>query len=185
MDFQGNQRCFIENHKKPQLTNQGEKVQLRGQKTLAKEFKPLFFLRCRVNISLQLKRKLEKPFEMTTKFTTRKLCTCLPSLKSSADSNLKSHVVYELSCRGCSSTYVGQTCRHFATRISEHQKINSPVGQHVVECCGALTVFNYKIIDQCLDSKKLMTIDTLHISRRKPQLNTREEYKSRELTLNY
>ena len=31
-----------------------------------------------------------------------------------------SHVVYELSCRGCNSTYVGQTSRNLATRNCEH-----------------------------------------------------------------
>ena len=49
----------------------------------------------------------------------------------------------------------------------------------------APTAFNYKIIDQSQNSEKLMTIEALHVSRRKPQLNTRDEYKSRELTLKY
>ena len=62
------------------------------------------------------------------------------------------------------------------------KKTNSPV-VHVVECCGALTAFNYKIIDQCQDSEKSTTIEALHISRRKSHLNTRDEYKSRDLKL--
>ena len=109
---------------------------------------------------MQLKRKLKK-CELKTIFTTRKIFTCVPFLKSLFNSNLKSHNGYELSCCACSSTYVGQTCRHLATRISEHKKTDSPVRQHVVECCGALTVFKDKIIDQCQDSKKLMTIEAL------------------------
>ena len=84
-------------------------------------------------------------------------------MKCSFDSNLKSHVAYELTCCGCSSTYVVKTCRNLATRISERQKTNSPVGQHVVECCGALTASKNKISDQCQDSKKLMNIEALHI----------------------
>ena len=130
----------------------------------AKDVKPLFFLQYRDNNSLQLMRKLGKTCKLTPILTTRKLCICIPSRKSSFDSNLKPHVVYGPSCCGCNSLYVGQTCRHLATRISEHQKTNSPVGQHVVECCGALTAFNYKIIDQCQDSEKLMTIEALQIS---------------------
>ena len=59
------------------------------------------------------------------------------------------------------------------------------MGHHVVECYGALTAFHYKVIDHCQDSEKVMTIEALHITRRKPQLNTRDEYKSRELTLKY
>ena len=128
---------------------------------------------------------MEKTCKLKTIFTTRKLCTCLPSPKSSFDGNLKSYVVCELSCCGCSSTYVCQTCRHLATRISEHQKTDPPVGQHVVERCGVLSAFNDRLIDQCQDSEKLMNIEALHIIRCKPQLRTRDEYKSRELTLKY
>ena len=149
------------------------------------DVKPSFFLQFRGNISLQLKRKLEKTCELKNIFTTRKLYTCLSSLKPSFDSNWKSHVVYEFSCCGCSSTFFGQICRHLATRTSEHQKTGSLVGQHVMERCGAPTAFNYKIIDQCQDSGEIMAMKALHITRRRPQLNMRDEYKSRELTLKY
>ena len=47
--------------------------------------------------------------------------------------------------------------------------------QNVVECCEALTAFNNKIIDQCQDFETLRTVEALHISRRKPQLNKRDE----------
>ena len=40
------------------------------------------------------------------------------------------------------------------------------------------------MIDQCQDSEKRMTIEALHISRRKPQLNTRDEYKIRDYKRN-
>ena len=66
-----------------------------------------------------------------------------------------------------------------------HQETNSPTGQYVVKCRGALTAIIYKIIDQWNDSEKLMTIEALHISRREPKLNTRDDYKSRELTLQF
>ena len=126
-----------------------------------------------------------KDVQLDNIFTTRELRTCLPVLKSSFDSYLNSQVVYELSCCGCNSTYVGQTCRHLATKTSEHQKTDSLVGQNVVVCCGALSALNCKIIDQCQESKKLLTIEAVQISRRQPQLNTRDEYKSRELILKY
>ena len=63
---------------KPQLKNEGEKVQISGQKLPAKDVKPLFFLQCRGDISLQLKQKLEKTCKLKTMFTTRKLCPCVP-----------------------------------------------------------------------------------------------------------
>ena len=49
----------------------------------------------------------------------------------------------------------------------------------------ALTTFNYKVKDGSQETEKLMVIDALHISRRKPQLNTRDEYKGREIKLKY
>ena len=42
---------------------------------------------------------------------------------------------------------------------------------------------HYKVIDQCQDSKRLMTIEALQFSRSK--LNTRDEYQSMGLTLKY
>ena len=76
----------------------------------AKYVKPLFFLQYWRNISLRLKHKLEKTWELTSIFTWR---TCLPSLKSNFDSNVKSHVFYEFSWCGCDSTYVDIKPRDF------------------------------------------------------------------------
>ena len=118
-------------------------------------------------------------------FTTRKLRTCLPTLKSPFDKNLKSHVVYKVPCNGCSSIYVGQTSRHVTTRFSEHQKQCSSVGQHLVECCGTTHNVKWEILDACRVVEKLMTIEAIYIKKLKPQLNTRDEYRGRELTLKY
>ena len=116
-----------------QLNNEGEEVQLWGQKMLAKDVKPLFFQQYRCNVNMQLKRQLENSCKLTTKITMPNFCNCLLSLKFSFDSNLMSHVVYELICCGCSSAHVGQTCRHLAKRTSQHQKTDSPQRQHVVD----------------------------------------------------
>ena len=36
--------------------------------------------------------------------------------------DLKSFLVYKFTCASCSSSYIGETCRHFKTRIEEHIK---------------------------------------------------------------
>ena len=46
-------------------------------------------------------------------------------------------------------------------------------------------LFEWRVIDQCNDSEKLMTLEENYIRQRKPALNTRDEYWSRELTLKY
>ena len=72
-----------------------------------------------------------------------------------------------------------------ATKISEHQKTDSPVEQVLSECCGSSRAFEWRVIDQCNDSLKLMTLEDIYIAQREPALNTRDEYRSRELTLKY
>ena len=99
--------------------------------------KPTTFLQNRGNLTQNFASKLKKLCELHIVFATRKLRLCIPTLKSSFDKDLKSHVVYEIKCNGCGSIYVGQTSRHVTTRITEHQKKDSQVGQHLVECRGA------------------------------------------------
>ena len=111
--------------------------------------------------------------------------TCMPSLKSSFSSELKSKVVYRIECCGCKSIYVGQTVRHLTTSIEEHRKEDIPVGQHLRQCGSESggSEFNWKIIDQASSSIKLLTLEALHIKKERPAINTRDEFRSRELTL--
>ena len=129
--------------------------------------------------------RLKKLGDIQIIFTTRKLRTCLSTLKAPFDKNLKSHVVYKVTCNGCSSIYVGQTSRHVTTRISEHQEKDSPVGQHLIECFGKLHNIKWEILDACRGVEMLMTIEAIYIKKLKPQLNTLDEYRGRELTLKY
>ena len=82
---------------------------------------------------------------------------------------MKSNVVYKVTCNGCSSIYVGQTCRHVATRTTEHQKKDSPEGQHLVECCGTAHNTEWEILDTCRGVEKLMTTEAICIKELKPQ----------------
>ena len=44
------------------------------------------------------------------------------SYKDPIPDDLKSFLVYKFTCASCSSSYIGETCRHFKTRIEEHIK---------------------------------------------------------------
>ena len=145
--------------------------------------KQQFVLQYRCNISNEFEKKLNKIHPVQTIFTTTKLKSCLPSLKSSFDKDLKSHVVYELTCNWCKSIYVGQTCRHITTRVAEQAKADSPMGVHAIKCNGDKTVFQWKILDQCSNQSKLMTLEALYIRTLKPAINTTDEYGTWELTL--
>ena len=75
-------------------------------------------------------------------------------------------MVDKLLCSGCNSTYVGQTVRHLATRVDDHRKWDSPVGQHMLECnkeVGGTAELKSEIIDQTANTHKLLTLEALHI----------------------
>ena len=145
--------------------------------------KQQFALQYRGHISNDFVKKLNKIHPKQTIFTTRKLKSCLPSLKSSFDKDLKSHVVYELTCNGCKSIYVGQTCRHITTRVAEHAKAHSLMGVHAIEGNGDKIAFQWKILDQRSNQSKLMTLEALYIRTLKPAINMRDEYRTREMTM--
>ena len=106
-------------------------------------------------------------------FTTRKLESCLPSLKSAFSNDLKSKVVYKLSFSGCTSTFVGQIVRHLTTRIEEDKKADSPVGLHLQQCNleGNSADHTWNILDSSNNQTKLLTLEAIHIRKQKPGLN--------------
>ena len=55
---------------------------------------------------------------------TKKTSFFLPNKDKIPDS-CKANVVYELSCPGCSHSYIGKTEHSLETRLSEHANINS------------------------------------------------------------
>ena len=62
---------------------------------------------------------------------------------------------------------------------------DSQVGQHFVECNGSAKDIEWKILDACRRVEQLMTIEAIYITKLKPGISTRGEYRVQELTLNY
>ena len=114
-------------------------------------------------------------------FVTRKLKTFMPSLKGKIPDELKSRVIYEITCPRCKACYVGMTSRHLCTRLEEHRKESAPVAQHLKSC--EVSDFSAKIIDSCINVVKLATLESLYIEKTKPSINTREEYRQRPLSI--
>ena len=141
------------------------------------------FIKYRGNVTLKFEQSLKR-INAPVKFvsTIRKLRTCLPSRKAPVEKFLKSGVVYKIQCSRCDACYVGQTVRHLTTRIKEHRR-SGPVAGHIEEC-GDITIDDVEIIAQTSKSEShLMTLEALHIKKIKPSLNTKDEYKSRTLTI--
>ena len=88
--------------------------------------------------------KIQAPCKMI--LTIRKTKSVLPSLKTTVEKSLKSGIVYKITCPRCSSCYVGQTTRHLLSRIREHKRTNTPVGNHFEGCDQELSMDNVSII---------------------------------------
>ena len=127
--------------------------------------------------------KAEAPCNVV--FTMRKLRTVLPSLKPAVDKELRGSVVYQLKCSRCQACYVGQTDRHFCTRLKEHQSRKSqPVYRHFEQCGTKLELENTEFLAATTRNVVFLeTLEALWIEELKPRINTKEEYKQRSLTI--
>ena len=120
-----------------------------------------------------------------TILTTRKLKTCLPSLKPFIENTLKSNVIYKITCPRCSSSYAGLTTRHVITRVKEHFEKNGIMRKHI-DICGVKIDPNdcFVIIDPTSRGLVHLSIfEALYIRDIKPVLNTKDEYVGRLLRI--
>ena len=154
----------------------------------AEDPKHLMFLQYRGRITEEFQRTLkhlEVPCVVVS--TMRKLRSVLPPLKPAVEKSLKSRVVYKITCSRCSSCYVGQTDRHVSTRFKEHIQPSKPIGKHI-RLCGVQLNFADKEAVSILQATNrsipfLEALEALWQRDLKPQLNTRDEYRKRELTI--
>ena len=118
-------------------------------------------------------------------FTLKKLKSVLPALKPPIDKMLKSDVVYQIKCPVCLDCYVGQTERHLTTRFDEHILREGPVKTHMEKCGVNLTEENVEVVRGLQTNTKLMTYEAILIKKLRPQINTKEEYRSRKLYIKW
>ena len=127
-------------------------------------------------------KKLNAPCKVI--MTTKKLKQALPSLKPSVPKMLRRKVVYKIECPGCESSYVGQTVRHVQRRLGEHLGSKGLLKTHFESCNVDNTDDSIlPILDRSNSPSHLLTLEALHINEIKPNLNTKDEYRSRTLTL--
>ena len=69
-----------------------------------------------------------KPIEIKLVFSTFKIKN-LFNVKDPLPGGLRTRVVYKFSCASCNVCYVGETSRHFSTRVNEH--LSSDKSSHV------------------------------------------------------
>ena len=145
-----------------------------------------FYVQYRGKISEKYQASLKRSdAPVNVIFTLRKLKTVMPSLKPIVEKPLKSGVVYNISCPRCKACYVGQTQRHLLTRIKEHQRTSSPVGRHMTRCHCEFTSDDVTILATSSLEGHLLTLEAILIRMNKPSINTKDEFRSRSLTIKF
>ena len=114
--------------------------------------------------------------------------TYLPTLKPVVKEQLRNHVVYKLTCPGYRFCYLGQTSLHLITRFKEHKnQQNKPVKKHVDRC--TMKILQLSDIEILASTNRgiehLLTLEALYIREIDPELSTKDEHLSRELTINF
>ena len=118
--------------------------------------------------------------------TLRKLKTTMPSLKTDVDKELRSGTVYKIQCPSCQACYVGQTSRHILTRYKEHTRPSAHVRQHFDACSVDMSFEYMEVVKSSARGEgHLLTMEALFIEELKPTMNTKDEYRSRTLTIRF
>ena len=105
-------------------------------------------------------------------------------IKDNTPFELRSHVVYQFTCAGCNSSYIGQTSRHLRHRIAEHtgvshltgnmmkSRLHSNIRDHCSQCTGSeCSARHFKIVARGSTELELLVKERLLITREKPGLN--------------
>ena len=147
------------------------------------------------NLSYHIKNKLSKlckefckeNFNIKLVFNSFKINNCF-SYKDPIPDGLKSFLVYIFTCASCSSSYIGETCRHFKTRIEEHIKKDnkSHILKNLHSTATSFDSYNslcFRILDKADSKFDLKIKETLHINWRKPHLNAQQNHLAHTLSL--
>ena len=104
--------------------------------------------------------------------------------KESTLPHLCSSIVYRFECERCNSSYVGSTVRHLKARVDEHRGVSSRTAQpltkpshseirnHCHENSHPLSFNHFSIIDRCNNPFDLRLLESIHIHKLRPTLNS-------------
>ena len=118
-----------------------------------------------------------------------KLRSYVSNLKNRTEKCNQSNLVYLFKCSFCKeeSTYIGYTERLLRERLAEHNENGTTeVSKHLRLCGGSISHENFKILYKSNKSRGLMylkTAEALFIRSCQPNLNNKDEFRSRKLRL--
>ena len=115
--------------------------------------------------------------------SSRKLSSFF-TFKDKIPKSLMSGVIYQFTCAGCNSSYIGSTKRFWEQRLQEHLHISALTGKplnglqvfaplhHVRSCQGArISRDNFKIIGRDNSHYLLQVKESIFITTLRPRLN--------------
>ena len=93
-------------------------------------------------------------------------------MKDSVPRELRSRVIYKFTC----ACYIGETGRHFSTRVHEHLSSDKPshIFKHLLSserCRQACSGDCFEILDSAPTKFQLKLKEAMHINWEKPNLN--------------
>ena len=93
---------------------------------------------------------------------------------------LRSNVVYQFKCSVCNATYIGETTRHYKTRISEHMGVSpltgapssakTNVSEHRRKTGHPTVEQDFRILKRSKENE-VKTTESIYIHMNKPNLN--------------
>ena len=95
---------------------------------------------------------------------------------------MSSNIIYKYSCGQCQSSYIGETHRHFISRICEHKGISprtkkpyvnpphSNIREHSLSCDHPIISDNFSVLAKC-PTFDLRLLESIYIHKLSPNLN--------------
>ena len=90
----------------------------------------------------------------------------------------KAGVVYQVDCKECDASYIGQTGRHLRERLKEHKSAlekgytqNSGIAEHAYSAHHEISWDTVQVLDQESDNNRRLVRESLHIRTAQPSMN--------------
>ena len=108
-------------------------------------------------------------------------------VKDPVPGGLSLSLVYKFTCAACNACYVGETVRHFSTRVKEHLTSDraSDIFKHLQNsqhCHPLCSADCFRVLDHASTSFQLKIKEAVHIQRGQPPLNQQLHHVSLKLS---
>ena len=131
---------------------------------------------------------LRSGFPSEMYLTARSIHSSRGMLVNKLPRELRSRVIYKFTCACCNACYIGETGRHFSTRVREH--LSSDKSSHIFKhllsserCRQSCSTDCFEILDSAPTKFQLKLKEAMHINWEKPNLNQQVHHVNLTLTL--